>query len=434
MRSDLPPLLFYGKSLSDLFEHVRRSLRDVVLKVPEDQFLSSTPAQVREHLLSAHRIEPLTLYEDRVEKRLVNGMRETRDSFSYDLRQGETIRVPSLEIEAKVPYSGPPELWEFQPSMFSLNPPRGVVTRPDPKTGIGTVTLNAAIDAQTQQPEALQQAMDAMLQGLRNGVLNQRTNIVQFNDELGRLLDDHIAWRRKNYERFLAAAEALKLPIGLKSDAPSLKPIAVQRRVVAPLAPGTTTATEPPEPGIADATYEHILHAIRNQGRQFERTPTTYAKHDEEELRDIVWGNLSTHFGRDVNGEAFSRAGKTDIRIDEDGRAAFIAECKMWRGAKELLAAVDQLLSYLRWRDCKTALIVFNREVSAFNTILDRGPAALKQHRLHIGEVKGSFEPGELRLVFSSPNDAERRVTVHVFFFDLHVPPAAAQGAPSQQS
>lgn len=414
-------LLFHGKRLSDLFEQVRQSLRDVVAKVPEDQFLSSTAEQVREHLLSIHRIEPLTLYEDRIEQRLVNGMLETRDAFNYDLRRGQTIRVPSLEIVATVPYSGPSELWGFQPSMFSLNPPHGVVGRPDPKTGVGILTLTAVIDAQTQQPDTLQQEMASMLQGVRNGVTNQRANIDTFNHELAQLLQDHIAWRRKNYERYFAAAEKLKLPVHLKTDAPLLQPIAVQRRVVTPLPPATQTAVAPPDPGIADATYEHILHAIRNQGRQFERTPATYAKHDEEGLRDILWGNLSTHFGRDVNGEAFSRAGKTDIRIDEDGRAAFIAECKVWRGPKELLAAVDQLLGYLRWRDCKTALIVFNRDVAGFQGILNRAPGTLREHRLFRGDAAGQFEAAELRLVFASPDDDSRRVTLHVFLFDLFV-------------
>ena len=305
--------------------------------------------------------------------------------------------------------------------MYSLSPPRGDVRKPDPKTSIGVVTLHAVIDAQTQPPEMLQQAMMSLLEGVRNGVNNQRANIDTFNHELVGLLDEHIAWRRKNYERYLAAAAKLKLPIALKADAPPLKPIQVQRRVVPPLPPGTQTANVPPDPGIADATYEQILHAIRNQGRQFERTPATYGKHDEEGLRDILWGNLSTHFARDVNGEAFSRAGKTDIRIDDDGRAAFIAECKIWRGSKELLAALDQLLGYLRWRDCKTALIVFNRDVAGFKNILDRVPTDLQQHKLFKGDIVGSSQPGELRFVCASPDDDLRRVTVHVFLFDLFI-------------
>ena len=152
----------------------------------------------------------------------------------------------------------------------------------------------------------------------------------------------------------------------------------IEKRVVQPLPPATTGAAVPPDPGITEHSYEQILQAIRNQGRQFERTPATYAKHDEEELRDILWGNLSTHFGRDVTGEAFSRSGKTDIRIDDDGRAAFIAECKVWRGPRKLKLAVAQLLRYLRWRDCKTALVVFNKDREQFTGILEKAPMAMR--------------------------------------------------------
>jgi len=47
--------------------------------------------------------------------------------------------------------------------------------------------------------------------------------------------------------------------------------------------------------------------------------------------------------------------GKTDILTRVEDRNAFIAECKFWMGEKAFLAALDQLLSYLSWRDTKTA-------------------------------------------------------------------------------
>jgi len=413
-------LLFHKKDLGALIEYQRKSVRAQVESVPEDQFLSSSAELVREHLLSKLRLDHLVIYEDRIEQKLVQGKRDATDRFRYDLRPGEKLIVPSLEMIVTVPYSGPQELWDFRPSMFT-EPLRGDAGRLDSKTGIGFITLTAAIDAQTQQPEQLQREMNSLLEHLRNRVSSQKTNIDQFNAELPRIIDDNVAWRRKNYDRFFAAAEKLKLPIAVKADAPPLKPIAIEKRVVKALPPATTSAVAPQEPGISDHTYEQILQAIRNQGRQFERTPATYTKHDEEELRDILWGNLSTHFGKDVNAEAFSRSGKTDIRIDDDGRAAFIAECKVWRGPKEIQAAVDQLLGYLRWRDCKTALIVFNKDRGNFTSILDRGPVALREAKLFRGDAGNKSEAGESRMVFASPDDDSRRVTVHLFLFDLYV-------------
>ena len=419
--------LFHDVGLEDRFEYLRRrEIREHVEKIPEDQFLSSSSEQIREHLLSQLRLDYLTIYEDRIEQKLIQGKRVTRDRFTYDLAPGEILEVPTLEMIVKLPYSGPYDLWGYRPSMLTYNPPRGDVTPVSSTTGIGFVTLTAMIDAQTQDPEQLQREINSLLQSIRNQIVNQKANIDQFNNiELPRIIDENVALRRKNYKRFFAAAEKLKLPITLKADAPPLKPIVIEKRGIKTLPPATMSASAPPDPGITDHTYEQILQAVRNQGRQFERTPATYVKHDEEELRDIIWGNLSTHFGKDVNGEAFSRSGKTDIRIDDSGRAAFIAECKIWRGPKEIQAAVDQLLGYLRWRDCKTALIVFNKDRDNFTRILDSGPAALREAKLFRGDVGGKSEAGESRMVFASPDDDSRRVTVHLFLFDLCVPTRA---------
>ena len=38
---------------------------------------------------------------------------------------------------------------------------------------------------------------------------------------------------------------------------------------------------------------------------------------------------------------------------------SFVAECKWWDGPKACSEAVDQLLSYLPWRDEKAALLLF---------------------------------------------------------------------------
>jgi len=84
-------------------------------------------------------------------------------------------------------------------------------------------------------------------------------------------------------------------------------------------------------------------------------------------LRDILLAHLNGHYQGDATGEAFRRSGKTDIRIEDGIRAAFVAECRVWNGQKELSQAIDQLLGYLTWRDCKAAIIIFNKHNSKFS-------------------------------------------------------------------
>ena len=97
-----------------------------------------------------------------------------------------------------------------------------------------------------------------------------------------------------------------------------------------------------------------------------------------------------------------------------------MGECKMWCGAKELAQAVNQLWSYLTWRDCKAALLLFNRDVAGFSAIQEKVPDALKQHTKCIRQVDVT-QPGEWRFLFCSADDEARQVTVHVFLFNLYV-------------
>ncbi len=99
---------------------------------------------------------------------------------------------------------------------------------------------------------------------------------------------------------------------------------------------------------------------------------------------------------------------------------AFVAECKVWHGGKELGHAIDQLLDYLTWRDCKDALIVFNKKVSGFSALLEKVPAAISAHQLMEKDL-GQQSAGEWRYLFRSKEDENRQITVHVFLFNLFV-------------
>jgi hypothetical protein len=49
-----------------------------------------------------------------------------------------------------------------------------------------------------------------------------------------------------------------------------------------------------------------------------------------------------------------------NFRVDD--RNIFIAECKFWHGPKTFEEAIDELLGYHTWRDCKGSLIIFNKQ------------------------------------------------------------------------
>lgn len=411
--------LFSGQLLSQAFDGERARFREEVEAISEDQFLSSSIETIVAFLSDRFRFDPLVVYWDQRDETLAHGKAQSKDQVRYDLKPGETVEIRTLEIRAVAPYSGHPALWDRMPSVSRPSGLVGGITLPQPSTNTGTLTLIAVMDAATDDPQRLRTEIDRQIAGVTEMLEIQRRDIETFNASLRDHLEPLVLERRRSYEKFLAAAQTLKLRIHSRAEAPPLQPLLIERRRPPELPPATTSTASVPEAGITERTYEDILRAIRNQGRQFECTPTTYVQHDEEDLRNILWGNLATHFERDVSGEAFSRAGKTDIRIDENGRAAFIAECKVWAGTKELCAAITQLLGYTRWRDCKTALIVFNKDRDNFTALLKKAPEALKEHLGYKGIAGVGAEPGEFRMVFAPPDDDQRRITVHVFLFDL---------------
>jgi hypothetical protein len=68
---------------------------------------------------------------------------------------------------------------------------------------------------------------------------------------------------------------------------------------------------------------------------------------------------LEPRFEYSSTGETFNKSGKTDILVRHQKSNIFVAECKFWGGAKKHFETIDQILSYLTWRDSKTAIVYF---------------------------------------------------------------------------
>jgi hypothetical protein len=156
---------------------------------------------------------------------------------------------------------------------------------------------------------------------------------------------------------------------------------------------------------------------MSNMVRVMELSPRAFGDMGEEDLRWHFLLQLNAQYEGNATGETFNYAGKTDILIRQDGRNAFIAECKFWKGEKALLETIDQLLSYLSWRDTKAAVLVFNRNVN-FGDVLATIAAAAPRHPCFKHEISRSGET-EFRYLFGQAGDANREVTLAVMTFNV---------------
>ena len=130
--------------------------------------------------------------------------------------------------------------------------------------------------------------------------------------------------------------------------------------------------------------------------------------------RKIFSKGLSGYTKVHYRGSLGSRASiKTDILIRVEGRNIFIGECKIWRGEKALSKTIDQILSYLNWRDTKAAIILFNRNRNLSDVISKFQETA----KAHPHDRRGPKVEGGTRFDASLATQREIMLTITVFDF-----------------
>lgn len=406
-------LLFHEAPLSAVLDAQVEKMKAYVGDMSTEQLNAATDDEIVAHVVSEFRVEPLTIHEDRAEAEHAETAVDVSHHFEravYD--RSQPCLVKGNQITAHVPFTGDPELFRLRTSRYNYNPPRGRV-RKSGDAG-GTVVMWLALPADLDERQ-FNQWIGQRLNGLREYADWSRNDVEAFNKTLEGQACAAIGARRHQLERQGDLLKNLSIPLRRRADAPNPTPLPKPKRVVKPL-PRPRKVEQ--EYGLSDEDYEYILKILRHESRSFEATPEAFAKLAEENLRDVVLAHLNGHFEGDAAGERFRKKGKTDICIEHGNRAAFVAECKLWKGPRAFSEAIDQLLGYLTWRDTKTALLVWNKTVKDFAKLQQSVPGLLNEHSRFVRTAE-SGQAGEWRVVFRSAGDDGREITVHVFLVDL---------------
>jgi hypothetical protein len=418
MYADKNQHLFKGGDLGRTLDTRLARVDEELNNIPKNQFLYSSDQDIIDHLYTKLVINPIELHHDLME------MYPQEIQINHEIRRGRlyydedrTIKVPGNRITVTIPYSGEHILWKLTPSRYSSRIPLGVIrTTGKHENGFVDIIFEVRSDV---PPEQLKNELDRNISLIKEYLADQLNDINQRNEKLPDLIRKAIIKRRDRLEKQEGLVKQLNIPLKSRDGVPPIRPFHVERRIISDL-PKTPGGEYKPEWGISDKAYEDILSIIRHEGRTFETTPFTYTVLNEEDLRNIILAHLNGHYKGRATGETFRKTGKTDIRIEMENRAAFIAECKLWRGPQELLSAVDQLLGYLVWYDCKTSLVVFNKNNLKFNELLEKLPSTIQSHPNYLKSLREE-NIGEWKYKFASLEDEARQIIVHVFLFNLYV-------------
>lgn len=175
-------------------------------------------------------------------------------------------------------------------------------------------------------------------------------------------------------------------------------------------------------PALGDPAYFEILDRIIQLGMNLEKYPDVTKSLDEEGIRNYFLPHLnSISQSHSATGETFNKKGRTDILIqDNKGHNVFIAECKLWKGSSYLHDAIDQLLEgYVSWRDEKTALLVFNKNVLGFSDVIKKGVEAVKNHPNCLYMIKERKETS-FSYLFRQVEDPEKKIKLELVLFNFN--------------
>ena len=413
-------LLFNSLDLTDQIRNRPATINNYVnTDIPKEHFTTINNNELVNHVIDKFRIVPIVIHE---EKKVVRQPEDCKVDVSKDPRRDIRNRnrpalVNGTAITIELPCTGDQFLLEAKPNPTPTVRPIGEVKTTSEGDLTIVMTFRRPID---DNQELFKKDIERNISIIKECVGYSKNQVDGFNKRLPQIAQEVVGRRAKQIKDQHQLIEMLNIPLKKREGAPDFEPIKIMRKITKPLPVAFKEALKP-EPGIEDSDYGNILKLIRHVGISFEKTPKTYLVHDEEELRDIILSHLNAVYEGAAKGEVFNKKGKTDILIEDDTRSAFIAECKVWAGEKVLHEAIDQLLGYLTWRDCKTALLVFNRKNRNFSQILDKLESIVIGHASFLNS-QGRKKDNEWMFKFRAKDDEGGMITISVMIFNLYTP------------
>lgn len=396
-------LFHEGDGQATMQSQIQAAVKEVSA-LSEERILNSDVAALVDYFASKYAVTVPTLDRDN----LVAEHHE-RQVTVYDQFDQREFQVPGEAYDFELPFDGDAQIFKLKPNTYNFNPPQAEIQ--------GS-TLRFSISGRTLDPSAVKRQIDETVNTIEEYLGWHRTMWSPYDTQLRSSVSQSIEQRRSRLlQQKGAALQLAGLGIKLREKpgdtrtfvAPAIK------QVLKPQLP-PMRAAQPPEPTLSVDQYATILGLLRDAGRSTEQSSSRIRELGEEALRDIFLVPLNSHFGS-ASGEAFNFNGKTDILIKHEGKNLFVAEFKFWGGEKLYGETIDQLLSYLTWRDTKTAIVVFNRN-TGFSEVLDKIRETTKTHSNFVSGPKRLDETSD-EYTFSLPHDADRKVTVSVICFDL---------------
>lgn len=398
----------------DLRNAIQEQWKKVHKKVDSmsnEEIMANDSEILAENIYQEFHIPPVEIFNEDESKRSIKAekIKKYIDPFMRDYGDKEYKYFDGIVATFYYPYSGERDLFKCKASTFSVSGYPEIDLENEYISFRVEKTLNE-MDGDNAK-EKLLGSVSHDLNAIKTGIGYANSDAEEFNLSLKSQTLGFIQDKKKKVESFYSIAQALEITIEKKDFI--ARHIPIKRNIL----PIEHKYKSEPYYCISDEEYNDILSMIKHTASTYERTPSSYKSMKEEDLRNTLLAALNGTYQGDANGEVFRNSGKTDISIESENRAAFIAECKMWTGQKEVERAIHQLDSYTTWRDCKTALVYFVRRKDFLKT-LDNMRGALN----NIGCVKKvkEMDKNEFDVLVFSEKNVGQKIKMRVMLFNLY--------------
>jgi len=400
--TEVPFFAFEQRQLELLKQSVRSEKPEYLVNVNEKEYI--------EHLVSEFSIDPLIFHFDKVEASTREAMIPA-EQFPQDYNVYAGKSYPKPVYKYHVPVSGNLDLLNTVPTTH-------VLMSYDVSLENGEICFEI-VDF-SGSGAGVKNRAEPILEFLKTQSGYLAVDVTRFNKSVEAEAENLFRARKQELLQRSEALANLGVPIQKSSNVPSTFAVPASRKqVIAKPAVSGTTAKNP-DPTLDEGIYQDILQTIQDTGKVFERLPRTYADKDEEALRDHLILQLEPRFEYSTTGETFNKNGKTDILIRHEKNNIFVAECKFWGGAKKHGETIDQILSYLTWRDSKTAIVYFvdTKEMAAPLKAIEESTS---QHSC-FEKLNGKKQESWFDHTFHLPGDKGIPIRLSILCFHLPKP------------
>ncbi len=397
--------LFGAEKLEKYLNSNTLRIRARIEQESEDYILNVNETDFIEHVVQEFMEEEPQILFDEV---FATTYHRSVSDLIRDFRSPEDAK-PLQVIVYHLPVTGNIALLELRPSGFTPNQIQVEIYLKDNELRfeLGSLDLKA---------DDMEERAAAILGKVKSWVRPLQEEIVTYNNQLHSVVKELFRERKQWFLNKNNMLSALSIPIRKRENLPPTFAIVPPKakKILLPK-PQVTQTGFAPEPTIDNTAYVEILQTIFDLGKAMERLPATYQDRNEEQLRDHFLLILQLVFEGTATGETFNRQGKTDILLRHANSNVFIAECKFWKGKKQHLAAITQLLKYLTWRDSKAAVVVFVK-TGGFSSNIEKMVQCTPNHPQCLGFVDKRDESW-FNYRFCLQQDRNREVKLAVLLF-----------------